>query len=417
MRRRHAYLAARSRKRLMDFRLQFGYGMMEHCRSLLKQWAGGHVILSPRDLTDQQMRRLSKELSKLPNVSLSVDPQFYLPHADHFRLSAHSFWPAAFDSDIFWTGPALTELIRRILQLNKDLGSSEILLPGILASSVDDDWLVSQQAIVDEASAICTPDVLVTTVALSSDVLRDAQNVGMIVEAAERWSSTGVYVVAEHPSGEYLVDDANWLANLVDLLAGLKLAGKRVTLGYANHQELIAAIAKTDAIASGTWMNVRSFPPEKFRSTYEEEIKQRSVWYYCPQALSEYKVPFLDIAYRQGILDDLRPDEDVDGGYVRPLFAGGQPSSIGLPEQLAFRHYLHALRAQVLTSVEDSFDATVRKHSAVLDRAAALLPRFAAAGVRGQLRDFSEIVDVNRAAIAVIESTRGPVLRRRWASL
>ena len=68
--------------------------------------------------------------------------------------------------------------------------------------------------------------------------------------------------------------------------------GSEVILGYCTHQMLVAGAAKVSAIASGTWMNVRSFPPEKFKAVYEEEIRQRATWYYCPQALSDIRSPF-----------------------------------------------------------------------------------------------------------------------------
>lgn len=401
----------------MDFRLQFGYGMMEHCRALLSAWGGGHAILSPRDLTRDQMLRLSKNLHKIPGATMSLDPQFYLPHSDHYRLCTHDFWPKTYNSSIFWQGPELSELLRKLVQLNNELATSEIILPGLLAQAPDDDWIAAQQSIVDEAGQQLPERQLLATVALGADALRSSDNVGTLVEASEKWNCQGVYVVAEHPRGQYLVDDPDWLANLIDLLAGLKLAGKRVILGYSNHQELIAAIAKPDAIASGTWMNVRSFPPEKFRSSYEEEIKQRAVWYYCPQALSEYKIPFLDIAYRQGLLGEMQPGANCDGGYAAALFSGNQPSSIGLSEQAGFRHYLHALRVQTAESIHATYDETVALQTTRLDRAESLLRRLTAAGVRGQMRDFSELIDVSRAALAVFNSTRGPIMRRVWNTL
>lgn len=54
---------------------------------------------------------------------------------------------------------------------------------------------------------------------------------------------------------------------------------------------------------------------------------------------------------------------------------------------------------------------------ALLDTAANLLARLTAGGIRGQLRDFSEIIDVNRAALELIRSTRGAILRRAWARI
>ena len=39
----------------MNFYLQFGYGMLEHMRVLLARWGTGGVILSPRDLSEDQL--------------------------------------------------------------------------------------------------------------------------------------------------------------------------------------------------------------------------------------------------------------------------------------------------------------------------------------------------------------------------
>jgi hypothetical protein len=197
----------------------------------------------------------------------------------------------------------------------------------------------------------------------------------------------------------------------------LRLFGRPVTLGYCNHQMLIAALAKTDAIASGTWMNVRSFPPAKFVTEYEEEMRQRATWYYCPQALSEYKIPFLDIAARLRLLDRMRPPAELDGGYSTSLFSGAQPSSVGFNEQFAFRHYLFALHQQVSRATHATFDEAVDDHRRILDDAETNLRVLGAAGIRGQQRDFTSILDVNRAALELFVSLRGATLRRAWATL
>jgi hypothetical protein len=180
---------------------------------------------------------------------------------------------------------------------------------------------------------------------------------------------------------------------------------------------LIAALAKVNAIASGTWMNVRSFPPDKFKAPYEEEIKQRATWYYCAQALSEYKIPFLDIAKRQKVLSLMAPPAELDGGFVAALFSGVQPSSVPFSEQAAFRHYLHCLRGQCASATGTSFDATVANQEQLLNDAEGLLQRLVPSGIRGQLRDFGEIIDVNRAALELFKTLRGAVLRRRWSTL
>jgi hypothetical protein len=100
----------------MELYLQFGYGMMEHCRVLVERWGGGTVILSPRDLEDDQLSRMSTAIRALPGGSVLLDPQFYLPHADHERLCGHEYWPDDYETGVFWQGPGLT----RISQSRRD---------------------------------------------------------------------------------------------------------------------------------------------------------------------------------------------------------------------------------------------------------------------------------------------------------
>ena len=401
----------------MDLYLQFGYGMMEHCRALIEQWRGGTAILSPRDLTPEQLGRLGKSLCELPGGAVLLDPQVYIPRADHERLRSHAFWPQDYETGVFWQGPPLTRLLETLFATNDAIGTRAVILPGLLASAIDDDWLTIQDQVLAEARAIGSGRRLLVTIALSADALRYPEGVTRLIDQAAYWEADGHYIVAEHPNGKYLVDDPNWLANVIDLAAALRMSGCEVIIGYSNQQMLIAGCAKATAIASGTWMNVRSFPPDKFRAAYDEEIKQRAIWYYAPGTLSEYKVPFLDIAHRQGVMAHLAPSPAIGSQHAGRLFAGALPSSAGFTEQAAFRHFLHCLRAQALEAVADTFDETVERHETLLNEAEDVLRAVTAVGVRGQLRDFTEIIDVNRAALELFKRTRGPTLRRAWARL
>lgn len=401
----------------MELYLQFGYGMMQHCRHLISDWGGGTAVLSPRDLNDKQLRTLATEVTGLKGGAVLLDPQFYLPHADHERLCSHDYWPSDYNTGAFFQGNALRELLRRLLDLNEGIGAREIILPGLLATAVDDSWLEAERAVLEAGRELARDRPLFTTIALDADTTRNQDHIAALLEVVPGWESDGFYIVCEHPKGDYLVQDPNWLANVLDLAAGLRLAGARVIIGYCNHQMLAASVVRANAICSGTWMNVRSFPPDKFRSTYDEEIRQRATWYYCPQALSEYKMPFLDIAQRQRLLNRMAPPPELDGGYSRHLFEGSQPSTVGFSEQVAFRHYLHSLRGQIQSLESTGYDEAQASQTRLLDGAEDLLATLSSAGVRGQQRDFSECVDVNRAALAVLDSLRGPTLRRRWRNL
>ena len=79
-------------------------------------------------------------------------------------------------------------------------------------------------------------------------------------------------------------------------------------------------------------------------------MSRRALWYYCPQALSEYKIQFLDIARRVGVLDMMRPDASLGSTYADQLFSGAMPTSIDWGEPRSFRHYLACLHAQAAHS-------------------------------------------------------------------
>ncbi len=406
----------------MNLYLQFGYGMMEHCRFLIADWGKGTVILSPRDLKPcepDQLQGMADDINGAGGHVL-LDPQFYLPHTYHERLQSHEYWPKGYESGDFWGGDGLRKLLTCLLGLHKRLGCSRMILPGLYADPVDDDWLIRQAAVFEVAAEVGIDlSKSLATVALSADAARNDDQVDAVLEAADAWPAGGVYLVLEHPNGEYLVQDASWLTNAIDLASGFRLKKKKVVLGYCNQQMLIAACASVSAVASGTWMNVRYFPPDKFRQQSEDEIKKRTKWYYCPQALSEFKIPILDIARRQGVLERMRPPSSYGSTYADILFHGPQPSTVGFTEQAAFRHYLHCFRHQVRNARQDTFDQTVQDHRKMIDDAEKLLTALHAMGVTGAHRDFgaSEAFESNRAALCVLEASRGAQLRRYWTSI
>ena len=403
-------------KRKMELILQFGWGMIEHCRSLIESWHGGTVIMSPRDLSPAQLDRLANSINGLSGGHVLLDPQLYLPHSDHHRLLSHNFWPQNFDSQVFWTSPEMDIYIDRLIQRNHELGCSEFIVPGILAPQLSDDWLDVQNIIIDATLDMGCGLPTLGTVALSAEAVSNQDYVGDLLSRAESWGVDGYYCVFEHPRGLYLSDDPNWLTNALDIVAGLKMLGKKVIIGYCNQQFLSCCITKVDAIASGTWMNVRCFPPEKFRTSVDD-VKQRSTWYYCPQSLSEYTMPYLDMAYRLSLLDMIAPADPFQNEFTHNLFRGQQPSSVGLSEKKSFRHYLHCLRAQVIDSVKSGYDETLQSHRTLLNSVQQLTNELYSQGIFGQSRDFKDIAFANLSAISAIDRTRGALLRRSWSTI
>ena len=398
----------------MELYLQFGHGMMDHTAKLLRAWRGGGVILSPRDLEPAQLIKTALVADEA-GAEVLLDPQCYVRDADHARLTSHGYWETykKCSTASLIGGSGARDVVAALGSLSRALQARQHILPGLLAAPVDDDWFTVHENFIDAAIQEFGREPLIATVALSEDAVRDEKQIEAVIERASDWRVDGFYLIGESPR-PYLVDDPVWLANMLILASGLKLLRRRVIVGYGNHQMLAFAACNVDVIASGTWLNVRAFPIAKFYAVEDDEISRRTTWYYCPHVLSEYKVPFLDIAQRHGVLESMRPASGLGSTYADGLFAGAQPSTVGWGEQNAFRHYLTCLRGQCRGLSASGFAEAIEMQGRLLDEAERGLRSLRSLGVLGNDRDFYQIVDVNRSALTVLERARGPRLRREW---
>ncbi len=402
----------------MEFHIQYGWGMKAHSVELVKKWGSGTVILSPRDLEPEELEDVSKRIQTV-NGSSVLDPQFYLPRSDHTRLTSHDYWPQNYGTSQFWQGDGLRNLITALMQNCEKIGSNDIILPGLFTSEIDDIWLGIQRATISTANQLIKGQLnTFATVAVSSDIIKDNSQIHKLLDELTGWAVDGIYLLFQHPKDEYFVDDPIWLANILDLICGVRLQNKKAYVGYCNQQMLILSCAPVNAIAAGIWMNLRSFSTDKFRASPESEPRNRAVWYYHPDSLSEYKLPYLDIAQRMGVLTSLFPQPTFDNSYSSKLFSAPQPSLSGYKERDAFRHYLHTLRQQVThLSPKTTFIETCDNYLYTLDEAESALSTLEANGIKGETRGFGKVLDACRSAITTHKAIRGPVLSRKWRGL
>lgn len=385
-------------------------------KELIEKWGGGTVILSPRDLKRAQMLKFSNELKRI-NGKLVLDPQFYLPRANHQKLTAHSFWPNNFNT-VSFTRDGVSRMLQTIKNDYIDpLDVEFFITPSMFSSDIDDDWYNLHELLIDNTLRIIENRDIYHTLSLSSDLLRDEGKIHTLLEYLENWDVKGYYVVAEPYKNSYLVEDPVWITNLLDLCAGIKRLGKKVIVGYSNHQDLYLSLAKVDAIATGTFLNTRRFNPAKFRQAEEDQFSRKTTWYYCPQALSEYQIPFLDMAHRVGVLDRLRPDAAYQSSFADMLFSGAQPTSTNFSERFAFRHYIQCLKYQVETISRSTYIETKTALKIQLETAISLTSHFREMGIRGKDRDFLNVAEVNLAAIDQFHHLRGMIFEQVWDSL
>lgn len=398
----------------MELYLQMGHGMQSVSKELIKEEGQGTVIISPMNIKPTSLKKFSGDIIKLGGEIL-FDPQLYYPRKFQRNLTLYEYWPqgnfTALESGDF------EQVVSKIADINYSIDAKTMILPSVAVNKINTLWNKIQKICIDK-SKIYAPDLAkMHTIALSCDVMEHEEQIEAIVAYAEEWDVDGIYIVCEHPQELYLVEKPLWVTNLMSLVAGLKRQKKKVVVGYASHQMLCLALSKCDAIASGNFLNLRWFQAEHFVTNLDKSPSRRAVWYYCPQALSEYKIPFLDIAKRMNLLDRIEPADSMKSKYCDMLFSAALPSSSGFSEKEAFRHYLHCLSVQCKESVRDTYSETRDAHVMMLQTTEQLLNGLNAKGIKGQNRDFMEILDVNRAAIAAFDMIYQFPMTQEWNNM
>ncbi|MFD7525016.1 hypothetical protein [Paenibacillus chitinolyticus] len=402
----------------MKLYLQFGWGMKNLVLDFAKEWDSTCVILSPRDITPKQLISWGKDFYRA-NVKCLFDPQCYFPKSTHKRLSQYTYWDNSMSTNLASFESYEMSLIRSIKEYNDMVQTTSFIIPAMMRK-YDEDWLKNWRSdslrLIEASRRVIIGQKILMTLALPSDLLTQSEEkIEKMIDIAKQFDVDGYYIIVEPTNKQYLVDNPVWISNILQLCAGLKLLEKEIVFGYANQQMLCLSAAKVDAIASGTYLNVRSFS-NKFEEVLEGEIKRKSVWYYYPESLSEYKVAFLDAAYNAGILDEMKPKQ-FNNTYVNLIFSGILPSTTAFNETLAFRHYLETLKEQALLCSRDTFKETISANEMLLETASRRIQFIEENGIYAQARNFKDIIDVNRSAIQRLEKTRGFMLDYSWNNI
>ena len=242
----------------MKLFLQMGHGMQAISLELLGAWGGGSVIMSPVNFkipNIDSVRALARKISS-QGGNILFDPQMFYPKEGHTKLQAYDYWPT--EGVSISSDEGHRTINQELLRINNEIGSSEIILPGIEMNEMrlpyGLDWMYQSALYFNEK----TPKPLLATLCLYPETIR---NVAVIEALAEKLRSVPVhgYYLIPHPSNnEYIVSDPSWLIGILKLITCLKLAKKRVIVGYSNHQGLVYALAGADCIASGTYMLLSS---------------------------------------------------------------------------------------------------------------------------------------------------------------
>ena len=401
----------------MELFFQMGYGMKKIAIELSKDWGGAVAILSPRDMSPQQLVKWGADLKKA-NVNTMFDPQCYYPKSMHKGLQQYSYFDNSLVTKMESDVSIEDKIIKSLCEYNEMAGCGDFIIPAVMLQ-YDERWMErwkkqSFKLINASKKEIGNKKLYLTLALPEAFMLQREVEIEKLVEEIEKFDVEGFYIIAHPPKAQYLVDTPMWLSNLMQICAALKLYGKKVIMGYGNHQLLCLSATGIDAMATGTYLNVRRFS-NKFQE--DETIQRKSVWYYYPAALSEYKLGFLDYAYNTGVLQQMKPSKEMDNGYVDLLFDGAVPSSTSFGETMAFMHYLNCVRVQMKNVSKKTYDETITAHEVMLETAMRRIEYLEKHGVYAQTRSFKDMVDVNRSALQRLTTVRGFQLRQEWSQL
>lgn len=397
----------------MDLYLQMGYGMKALSIEMLKAWGAGSVILSPVNMQQNKLIEFSDTLQSFGGDIL-FDPQMFYPKEGHSKLRQYDYWPVEGSSLSVETN--VRTVCLELLRLNNEISTTSIILPGIEMDEQSFKYGLDITSLAVEILTGKTSKSLVATVCLYSETIRNASAIEELAERLKTLPVSGYYIIAHPANNDYLVTDPLWMIGLLKLVTCLKLAKKKVIVGYSNHQALLLSLARVDGIASGTYMNTRSFVPTKFKSPKDDDIKQKSTWYYLPSAMSEYKAALLDVAMTRGFLDFFTPQGEFANKYSSMLFKGARPSSTSYNESDSFKHYLNCLRIQCKLLTQDSYKSTFSAYEFMLNTAEIQIKELKKYGMSGHNRDFAPALEANRIAMCINHDDYGLRLEFDWNS-
>lgn len=361
----------------MELFIQQGYGMMGLNREFAEKYDNMSFILSPRSLqVGQDIKRIEEHAEELRDRGAKIlfDPQFYLPRTNIEKILNFPYFEGLDYATTDFLGDEAKRFSENAVKYQKRvLNTSSVIIPGAYTNSYSQDWSKLHDDLIEGALFSGIDGEFYQTLSMGPDlVLSDEFDdlIGTLVLS----EADGFYVTLKKPSDDFMVTDDTYLYKLLDAFLSIKLAGKKIILGYSNQQDIMFSSVGVDAIASGNYQNVRFFNPDIFFDNGEENIKRKGSWYYDNKTLSEFKPQQMSLAQRRGFFEMFGPINE----YNRSLLEANPVTGVPWPEGKNFRNYLYWMNENCgkmfsygenkVDSVMNFFEEKEANMSALLDK-------------------------------------------------
>lgn len=385
----------------MELYLQQGSQMQGLGRSISQMHPGSKIILSPKDFqSETKLIDYAKSINGIGGKVL-LDPQLYLQSLgkEAAKTPVTDYWGSTND---------LKGLVSKVVYLNQKIGSESVILPSPFIKEVNAKILDTLRIIVDAAQG--AQNIRFLTICLSSEFFRSQTQYNRLCKFLENIDAPGIYLLPERSDGDYLTDDPVWLHRLLEFCADLKMSGKMILVGYASHQLLPLASVAVDAMATGKNRSTRIFWMDSFRKKEEGDLgfAHPKPSYYCPNALTEFSLKYLDLASKGDVLELMKPQGFLVSPAVERLLSSKSPLSCQYTLQDGYLNYYNLLAQQCkMASKGDSFKTRIEWQNTLINSTDELLTILHKNQVRGLLKDFAKFVGVARSALQALEETRG----------
>jgi hypothetical protein len=245
----------------------------------LEQFSG--IILSPVNRPELEFRRYIDEFRTKGSFDIILDPQLYCPRSEHRHLPSHPYFPKDIETAELSSVGWWKKLGSAVANYGKDLDVDAVCSPMILPNRWNPEYYVKCADSYDVvAEALLGSRVRpVMTLCVHLRELGDANDALRIASIVTSRGPAWCYLIVEsdlEPRRE--IPDAENLAALMVLIAGLERSDCRVLVSHASSDMILAKAAGASHCSTGKFFNLRRFTRGRFEET-DDGGRQIPYWF------------------------------------------------------------------------------------------------------------------------------------------
>lgn len=231
----------------------------------LGEYAG--AILSPVNYEEPRIASQVSTIGDRPDFTIWFDPQLYVPTSERGKLRTWEYFPTDVDtadlaSDAWWE-----RLVAQLVACCARLGAPAICSPAVLSREYSNDYfrtvVFAGNRLARELAGSGIRPIQTAVVGMNDLAV---PNRGLAIASILTASSSDeVYLVligAVEPRRELV--DVDEIKGAMALIAELRNAGMKVTVGFTSSDMLLWKFAGAENCATGKFFNLRRFTRSRF---------------------------------------------------------------------------------------------------------------------------------------------------------